>query len=320
MANYLVTGGAGFIGSNLVNDLIKEHKVVVIDNCSMGKVENLDHSSNLKFIKGDVTDYTLMERILKNKNFDYIFHLAAIASVADSVERPVETHQVNFDSVFQLLERVRKYQPFLKRFVFSSSAAVYGDESTLPKQEESVIRPLTTYAIDKFSAEKFVLMYNNLYGVPTCVARFFNVYGPRQNPSSSYSGVISKCMDCFEKMKDNSNVKFTLFGDGKQSRDFVFVKDVIYALQIISEHPNSLGEVYNVGVGKATTLLELFSIIEGILGKNLPVSYEKARFGDIKESFADIAKLSALGYKPKYTMRKGMEEYILYFNQNSKKI
>ncbi|MDR1013306.1 MAG: GDP-mannose 4,6-dehydratase [Lactobacillales bacterium] len=314
MAHYLVTGGAVFIGSNLVNDLVENHKVVVIDNCSMGKIENLTDSANLEFIKGDVTDQNLLEEVLNDKNFDYIFHLAAIASVAASVERPFKTHEVNFDSVFQLLEKSKKFQPFLKRFVFSSSAAVYGDEPTLPKQEESVIRPLTAYAIDKFAAEKFVLMYNNLYGVPTSAVRFFNVYGPKQNPSSPYSGVISKCMDCFEKVKEGYDAKFTLFGDGKQSRDFVFVKDVIKALRIVSEHPKSLGEAYNVGTGKATTLLEFFSITENILKKNLPISYKKARSGDIKKSFADIAKLCALGYQPKYNMRQGMEEYILYLN------
>jgi UDP-glucose 4-epimerase len=238
--------------------------------------------------------------------------LAAIASVADSVENPVRTHQVNFDAVFHLLELTKKYQKMLKRFVFSSSAAVYGDEKTLPKQEESVIRPLTPYAIDKFAAEKFVLMYNNLYEVPTSVVRFFNVYGPKQNPSSPYSGVISIMMDCFDKLKGNLAAEFTLFGDGQQSRDFVFVEDVIQALLLVAENSAALGDVYNVGIGQATTLLELIRIIENHLGIKLPIIYKEARLGDIKESFADISKLQEVGYKPKNTVSEGMKKYIEY--------
>ncbi|MDY5177773.1 NAD-dependent epimerase/dehydratase family protein, partial [Enterococcus faecium] len=175
MLNYLITGGAGFIGSTLANYLGKENNVVVIDDLSMGKKENLDESKHITFIEGDVADKNLMEKVMKEYHFDYIFHLAAVASVADSVERPLETHRVNFDSALLLLELVRKYQSGLKRLVFSSSAAVYGDEPTLPKKEESVIRPLTPYAIDKFAAEQYVLDYCHLYDVPTSAVRFFNV-------------------------------------------------------------------------------------------------------------------------------------------------
>jgi len=312
MVNYLVTGGAGFIGSNLTNFLAKENHVVVVDDLSMGKRENLDLSAKIEFIKGSVTDVVLMRNLFKEKEFDYIFHLAAIASVADSVENPVQTHQVNFDAVFHLLELARKYQKLLKRFVFSSSAAVYGDEKTLPKREESVIRPLTPYAVDKFAAERFALMYNNLYEVPASAVRFFNVYGPKQNPSSPYSGVISIMMDCFDKLKGNLEAKFTLFGDGQQSRDFVFIEDVIQALLLVAESSTTLGEVYNVGIGQATTLLDLISIIENHFGIKLPIIYKEARLGDIKESFADISKLQAIGYKPKNMVSEGIKKYIEY--------
>ncbi|MDR0615133.1 MAG: NAD-dependent epimerase/dehydratase family protein [Lactobacillales bacterium] len=315
MANYLVTGGAGFIGSNLTNFLAKENHVVVVDDLSMGKMENLDLSANIEFIKGSVIDVTLMRNLFKEKEFDYIFHLAAIASVADSVKNPVQTHQVNFDAVFHLLELTKKYQKMFKRFVFSSSAAVYGDEGTLPKQEESVIRPLTPYAIDKFAAEKFVLVYNNLYEVPASAVRFFNVYGPKQNPSSPYSGVISIMMDCFDKLKGNLDAKFTLFGDGQQSRDFVFVEDVIQALLLVAKSSATFGEVYNVGIGQATTLLKLIRIIENHFGIKLPIIYKEARLGDIKESFADISKLQEVGYKPKNTVSEGMKKYIEYLQK-----
>lgn len=151
MEKILITGGAGFIGSTLANHLGKENVVIVVDDLSMGKVENIEMDRNITFIEGDVADSVLMEEIIRANQFDYIFHLAAVASVADSVARPVETHRVNFESVLMLLELVRKYQPNLKRIVFSSSATVYGDEPTLPKKEESIIRPLTPYAIDKFT-------------------------------------------------------------------------------------------------------------------------------------------------------------------------
>ncbi|HGF7851316.1 TPA: NAD-dependent epimerase/dehydratase family protein, partial [Enterococcus faecium] len=251
MENILITGGAGFIGSTLANCLAKSNKVLVIDDLSMGEKSNLSSSENIKFIEGSVTDKDLMSEILTNNQFEYIYHLAAIASVADSVARPIETHQVNFESVLMLLEFCRKYQQNLKRLIFSSSAAVYGDEPTLPKKEESVIRPLTPYAIDKFAAEQYVLDYYHLYNVPTSAVRFFNVYGPNQNPNSPYSGVISILVDQYKKHLKNENSKFILFGDGEQSRDFVYIEDVIQALLLIATKKEALGRQFNVGTGKA---------------------------------------------------------------------
>ena len=212
-SNILITGGAGFIGSSLANELLPQNKITVIDNLSMGDFNNLHETSNLTKILGDVTDKNLLVKVLEENDFDYIFHLAAIASVADSVARPYETHQVNFDSTMTLLEILRQNKKSLKRFVFSSSAAVYGDEPTLPKQEEGTIRPLTPYAIDKFASEKMTMIYNNLYDVPTSATRFFNVYGPNQNPNSPYSGFISILVD---RLRENTEL--TIFGDGEQSR------------------------------------------------------------------------------------------------------
>lgn len=307
---YLVTGGAGFIGSTLTNYLTKEHQVVVVDDLSMGKKENLDKTDNLTFIEGSVTNPELMSKVLTDYKFDYIFHLAAIASVADSVARPVETHQVNFDSVLFMLEQIRQKQAQLKRLVFSSSAAVYGDEPTLPKAEESVIRPLTPYAIDKFAAEKYVVDYYHLYNVPTSAVRFFNVYGPNQNPSSPYSGVISILVDRYKKLLAGNSSSFTMFGDGQQSRDFVFIEDVIQALLLVAESEESLGEQYNVGTGSATTLTQLIATIDTTLNIKLPVDYQAARGGDIKDSLANISKLKSLGYQPNYTIDLGMKKYL----------
>ncbi|MGO3115450.1 NAD-dependent epimerase/dehydratase family protein [Enterococcus pseudoavium] len=311
MTNYLITGGAGFIGSTLANYLSKENSVIVIDDLSMGKEENLNKNSNLKFIKGSVTDRELMTDVLSNNSFDYIFHLAAIASVADSVERPVETHQINFESVLMLLELIRAHQKDMKRLVFSSSAAVYGDEPTLPKKEESVIRPLTPYAVDKFAAEQYVLDYNHLYGVNTSAVRFFNVYGPNQNPESPYSGVISILVDRYKKLQNGLATEFTLFGDGSQSRDFVFIEDVIQALLLVATKEEALGKQFNVGTGSAITLKELIAVIDETLEITLPIKHEAERDGDIKDSVSDIARLKSLGYQANFSVQEGMKKYLI---------
>ncbi|EMF0058546.1 epimerase [Enterococcus hirae 57-03-H11] len=310
MEKILITGGAGFIGSTLANHLGKENVVIVVDDLSMGKVENLEMDRNITFIEGDVADSVLMEEIIRANQFDYIFHLAAVASVADSVARPVETHRVNFESVLMLLELVRKYQPNLKRIVFSSSAAVYGDEPTLPKKEESIIRPLTPYAIDKFAAEQYVLDYCHLYDVPGSAVRFFNVYGPNQNPNSPYSGVISILVDRYKKQLAGEKTSFTLYGDGSQSRDFVYIDDVIQALLLVANKEAALGEQFNVGTGKATTLLTLIQTIDQILETELALEYQPERSGDIHDSLADISKIQSIGYLPNYDVLSGMKSYL----------
>lgn len=312
MDSILITGGAGFIGSTLANFYCKEHNVVVVDDLSMGNKCNLENSDNIHFIEGSVTDYELMSELLKDNQFDYIFHLAAVASVADSVERPVETHQVNFASVLQLLELIKTYQSNLKRLVFSSSAAVYGDEPTLPKKEESVIRPLTPYAIDKFAAEKYVVDYYHLYQIPTSAVRFFNVYGPKQNPESPYSGVISIIMDRYKKLLNKEESSFIMFGDGTQSRDFVFIDDVIQALNLVATSEAALGESYNIGTGMAIDLNKLILTLDELLSNKLPIKYEAERAGDIRFSLADISKIESIGYKPKYTIKEGLKKYVSY--------
>ena len=310
MEKILITGGAGFIGSTLANHLGKENVVIVVDDLSMGKVENLEMDRNITFIEGDVADSVLMEEIIRANQFDYIFHLAAVASVADSVARPVETHRVNFESVLMLLELVRKYQPNLKRIVFSSSAAVYGDEPTLPKKEESIIRPLTPYAIDKFAAEQYVLDLCHLYDVPGSAVRFFNVYGPNQNPNSPYSGVISILVDRYKKQLAGEKTSFTLYGDGSQSRDFVYIDDVIQALLLVANKEAALGQQFNVGTGKATTLLTLIQTIDQILETELALEYQPERSGDIHDSLADISKIQSIGYLPNYDVLSGMKSYL----------
>lgn len=306
-SNILITGGAGFIGSTLANVLLPNNRVVVIDDLSMGDFANLDISPNLIKIKGSVTDKVLLKQVFNENDFEYIFHLAAIASVADSIARPYETHQVNFDSTMTILEILRQNKRSLKRLVFSSSAAVYGNEPTLPKHEESVIRPLTPYAIDKFASERMVLCYNNLYGIPTSATRFFNVYGPKQNPKSPYSGFISILVDC---LKNGSEL--TIFGDGEQSRDFIYVEDVVTALLVVATSSESLSEVYNVGTGTAMNLNDLIVLTEKIAGRKFSINHEVAREGDIRSSVSDVKKLNQLGWHAAITLETGMRRYIGY--------
>ena len=309
---YLITGGAGFIGSTLVNRVSKENKVVVVDDLSMGdinKIHDID-KNDIRFIKGSVTDQKLMSSLFQDHQFDYIFHLAAVASVADSVARPVETHKVNFESVLLLLELCRNTQHNLKRLVFSSSAAVYGDEDSLPKFEESVIRPLTPYAVDKFAAERYVLNYNALYDVPTSAVRFFNVYGPNQNPNSPYSGVLSILTDRYEQLLNGEKSSFTIFGDGNQTRDFIFVEDVIDALLLVANSENAKGNVYNVGTGEETSLRQVISLYKNIVEMDIDVDYEVSREGDIEKSFANIDKIKSLGFVPKFTINRGIKAYL----------
>ena len=305
--NVLITGGAGFIGSSLANVLLPQNKVTVIDNLSMGDFNNLHESANLTKILGDVTDKKLLTKVFEENDFDYIFHLAAIASVADSVARPYETHQVNFDSTMTILEILRQNKKSLKRFVFSSSAAVYGDEPTLPKTEESTIRPLTPYAIDKFASEKMVMIYYNLYNIPASATRFFNVYGPNQNPNSPYSGFISILVN---RLRENTDL--TIFGDGEQSRDFVYIEDVIQALLLIATSNQSLGEVYNVGTGIKNTINDLTKFAQKFANKELSIKYDAARQGDIKDSLSDVSKLESIGYKPNFDLANGMKKYLNY--------
>jgi UDP-glucose 4-epimerase len=309
--NYLITGGAGFIGSTLVNELEKgDNNVFVVDDLSMGKKENLNTSSKIILFEKDIRDLVFLNEIFSENQFDYIFHLAAIASVADSIERPIATHQVNLEATLNLLELTRQTQKNLKRFVFASSAAVYGDEPSLPKTENSKIKPLSPYAIDKYSSEQYVLLYNSLYDLPTSAVRFFNVYGPNQNPSSPYSGVLSIITNHFKKLKNHEKNVFTLYGDGSQTRDFVYVDDVVQALKIVSEKEEAQGNVYNVGTGTPSSINDVLDIFKSETGIEPIIKYENVRKGDIQDSYAEVSELKSLGFSPKYNLNKGIAKYL----------
>lgn len=306
MSKVLITGGAGFIGSNLAKALVKDgHEVVVIDDLSMGEKKNLT-GLDLEFLEHDVTDKEFMHHILRTYKFDYIYFLAAVASVADSVERPLETHAVNQEAVIDTLEFIHHNKLPLKRFLFTSSAAVYGNLPDMPKKESSRVQPLTPYAVDKYASERFTIDYDNLYGVPTVAVRFFNVFGPNQNPESPYSGVLSIITN---KLK-NEEV-FTLYGDGSQTRDFVYVDDVVKAIRLVATKTPK-ATVYNVAQGGETSLLDIIHIYEKVAGKKLKIKKKPARNGDITKSVADISKIKKLGFKPDWSLEEGLVEYWKY--------
>ncbi len=288
--NILITGGAGFIGSHLAEELINKKdftgKIVIIDNLSTGKLENLPKSNQLEFIEMDITDADRIDELFRKYSFDYIFHLAAIASVQDSIINPINTHKVNFDATLYLLEKARG-QKNLKHFIFASSAAVYGDDPSLPCREDNPVNPISPYGVDKYASERYVINHCRLYGTPATVFRFFNIFGPRQNPTSPYSGVISIFAEAFKQSKPN----ITIFGDGKQTRDFVYVKDLVKIILNSLNSDKIIGEVYNIGTGRETYLKLIVEHLEEITGKKAKINYKSERQGDIKRSVADKNKI-----------------------------
>lgn len=300
----LITGGAGFIGSNLADALVEDNEIVVVDDLSMGKIENLPKSDNLHFFEHSITDYQFMSNLLVEWNFDYIFLLAAVASVADTIERPMETHEVNQNANLNILETIRIKHLKIKKLHFASSAAVYGNNPELPKKETSPIEPLSPYAIDKYATERFVIDYGKLYGIPTVVTRFFNVYGPKQNPKSPYSGVLSLI-----KKSILSNSVFKIHGDGNQTRDFIFVADVVNVLVNLVVSKNTKN-VYNVATGSAKSLNQVIEIFSEIYGKKINCQFVEQRKGDIRNSVASIETLSkAINFSPKFNLQAGLIEY-----------
>jgi nucleoside-diphosphate-sugar epimerase len=296
----LVTGGAGFIGSHIVDRLISDgHEVIVLDDFSTGHRSNLTEHKALTIVEGDISNADTVNQCMQG--IDWVFHKAAVASVPKTVNDPVGSSLVNYHGTLHLLEAARNNN--VKRFVFASSAALYGDEPTLPKVESMCPVTLSPYAVDKLASESACGMYTKLYGLETVCLRYFNVYGPKQDPSSPYSGVISIFTD---KLKNNEIP--TIFGDGEQTRDFVFVKDVVEANMKAVTTDDCEGQYYNIATGHKITLNELLRVLSDIYNIEFNVNYGEVRQGDIKESYAVIDKaISKLQWNPTVELEKGLK-------------
>ena len=296
----LVTGGAGFIGSHIVERLLKDgHEVIVLDDFSTGHRSNLPDNKALAIVEGDISNPDTVKENMAG--IDWVFHKAAVASVPKTVNDPVGSSAVNYQGTLHLLEAARNNN--VKRFVFASSAALYGDEPTLPKIETMCPVTLSPYAVDKLASEFACGMYTKLYGLETVCLRYFNVYGPRQDPSSPYSGVISIFTD---KLKNKETP--TIFGDGEQTRDFVFVSDVVEANMKAVTTETGTGQYYNIATGKKITLNQLLETLCEIYNIEFNVNYENVRKGDIKESYAAVEKAnSILKWNPSVELSQGLK-------------
>jgi len=306
----LVTGGAGFIGSHLVDALVSSGcRVTVLDDLSTGRLSNLEHSKdNITFYKGDIRDREVLDTAVKD--CEVIFHQAAMVSVPQTIVKPVESAMVNEVGTLSLLESARKNK--VKRVVLASSSAVYGDDPRLPKREIMVSKPLSPYAVQKLTGEYYARLYDDLYGLETFCLRYFNVYGPRQDPTSPYSGVISIFMS-----KAISKEAPVIYGNGNQYRDFVFVDDVVKANLLAAKAEDARGQAFNIGTGKYVTIDRLWEMVCDLCSLNMKPEYVPPRDGDIVQSVANINHAeTVLGFKPEYSFEKGLEITLNWYKDN----
>lgn len=303
MMRILVTGGAGFIGSHLTERLLDDgHAVRVLDNLSSGHRANLPLHPRLDFREGDIRRTADVEAVMAE--VDAVFHLAAVASVQASVDDPVGTNASNLVGTLNLLDAARRRR--VQRFIYASSAAVYGNTAERPVQEESMPKPLTPYAADKLAGEHYLAFYSGRYGMRATAFRFFNVYGPRQDPQSPYSGVISIFAD-----RARSGQPLTIYGDGSQTRDFVYVGDLVEVLARALDHDGASGQVLNVGRGTECSLLDLISEIERLIGARVERRHAPPRDGDIRNSCADVRRLrERIGYVPHTPIGAGLRSLL----------
>lgn len=297
---YVVTGGAGFIGSNTVDELVRRgHSVVVLDDLSGGKEENLAEARNkITFIKGSITDIEVVRKAMHEA--EYVLHLAARTSVPRSVKDPIETNRVNIDGMLNVLVAARDAK--VKRIVFAASSSAYGETPTLPKTETMQPAPISPYGVSKFVGELYAQVFGRCYGLENVCLRYFNIFGPRQDPSSPYSGVLAKF--CTAYLEDGQPM---IFGDGQQTRDFTYVENAVQANLLACEAPNVSGRVFNIGTGSRWSLNQTVELLGKISDKRLEVKYEPPRDGDIRDSLADISQARQfLGYDPQVGFEEGL--------------
>jgi UDP-glucose 4-epimerase len=308
---YLVTGGAGFIGSNIVRELLSRRETVrVLDNFATGKRENIlpfKADPNLQIIEGDLRSFHVVRDAVKG--VDFVLHQGALPSVPRSVNDPITTNDVNILGTLNILEAAKEFK--VRRVVFASSSSVYGNSETLPKHEEMAVAPLSPYAVSKYAAERYCQIYFQLYGLETVCLRYFNVFGPHQDPTSQYSAVIPKFIQAV-----NSGIRPVIFGDGTQSRDFTFVTNNVEANLLACTAEGVAGEVFNIACGVKFTLLELMQEINTALGRQIEPLFDKDRTGDVKHSLAAIDKAQQrLGYTPKIAFAEGIRQTVEFFTR-----
>lgn len=300
MEKYLVTGGAGFIGSHLVEALLElGHFVRVLDNFDTGRVENLNFPHrDAEIVEGSIEDYPVVQKAMTG--IDYVLHQAARGSVPRSIEDPFGTHNVNITGTLNVLNAAREAK--VRRVVSASSSSVYGETPTLPKVETMLPAPKSPYAVSKLVLEHYSSVFHHVYAMETVALKYFNVYGPRQNPNLQYSAVIPIFIKNMLEGK-----RCTIYGDGEQTRDFTFITDCIRANLLACKADGVSGEVFNIAYGVQTTVNQLFSVLSEILGNQLEPVYKPARPGDVRYSYADIKKASAaLQYRPEFTLKEGL--------------
>jgi nucleoside-diphosphate-sugar epimerase len=307
---YLVTGGAGFIGSNTVDELVRRgHGVVVLDDLSSGKEDNLaEVRSKITFMKGSITDIEVVQKAMVQA--DYVIHLAARTSVPRSVKDPVDTNRINVDGTLNVLVAARDNK--VKRVVFAASSSAYGDTPTLPKSEDMQPVPISPYGVSKYVGELYAQTFGRCYGLENVCLRYFNIFGPRQDPDSPYSGVLSRFSTAFL-----DSTPPVVFGDGEQTRDFTYVENAVQANILACEAPSASGRTFNVGTGHAVSLNQVLQMLQKASGKTLETKYEPAREGDIRDSLADIRLAKEfLAYEPTVRFEEGLERTFAWYQSH----
>lgn len=325
MASYLVTGGAGFIGSHLVEELLRRgHRVRVADSFVTGKPDNLTAAvagartgragnpaagDPPELVTGDLAEQDVARRAVEG--VDYVLHQAAIPSVPRSVEDPITSNRANIDATLNVLVAAR--EAGVKRVVYAGSSSAYGDTPTMPKREDMPLNPLSPYALQKLVGEQYMQLFTRLYGLETVTIRYFNVFGPRQDPGSPYSGVISLFV---RALLDGRTP--TIYGDGGQTRDFTYIANVVDGVLRAVDAPHAAGEVINVATGTRVSLLQVLHAVSAILGRNVAPRFDEARQGDVRDSQADIGKAARLlGYKPTVGLEDGLRRTIDWYRDSS---
>jgi nucleoside-diphosphate-sugar epimerase len=311
MSFYLVTGGAGFIGSHLAEELVRRgERVRVADSLITGHRRNLSHIDGLEFVEGDLADLAVARQAVQG--IDYVLHQAAIPSVPRSVDDPITSNRANIDATLNVLTAAR--DAGAKRIVYAASSSAYGNTATLPKHEDMPTSPLSPYALQKLVGEQYMQLFTALYGLETVSIRYFNVFGPRQDPSSPYSGVISLFAKALLQ-----NTPPTIYGDGEQTRDFTYVANVVDGVLRAVTAPGASGHVINVATGSRISLNTLFSTMKDVVGSRLEPTYAAPRAGDVKDSQADITRAQTLlGYTPLVSLEDGLRRTLEWYREATK--